>query len=202
MKLAKDREYERSLINKIILNKHKEISDEPTPKYFVKRRPDGFDYVDEAYMRHQLSKHFPIWSWIVVNTEFLGSEWVVITGELQILESDITRKFGSMGATRVQFKKDRPHTPENIVDIDKNVASANTNAFKRAVNRLCNIADDIYQKHIEDITLSDEQKENLIALTVGIDIKEVAKVKKGIDNGSINTSNYDAAIRKINNIKE
>ena len=35
--------------------------------------------------------------------------------------------------------------------MDNNIAAANSNAFKRAVNRLCNIADDIYRKQIDPL---------------------------------------------------
>ena len=49
------------------------------------------------------------------------------------------------------------HTPENVINIDHNVGAANTNAFKRAVNRLCNIADDVYRKEMIDYDLTDDQ---------------------------------------------
>ena len=115
------------------------ISNSPTPKEQVKTRPDGMDYIEEGYMRHLLNKHYPLWSWNCEEVQFLGAEWVWVRGTLTIVEDGVPRKFGSVGATRVQFKRGAPHTPENIVDIDKNVASANTDSFKRAVNRLCNL---------------------------------------------------------------
>ena len=31
----------------------------------------GFDYVDEAYMRHQLNTHYPIWKWEIIKYEFI-----------------------------------------------------------------------------------------------------------------------------------
>jgi hypothetical protein len=42
-----------------------------------------------------------------------------------------------------------PRTPENIVDLDKVVKSAITEAKKYAINRLTGIGDDIYGKRIE-----------------------------------------------------
>ena len=133
-------------LQKVELNvrdKHKKVSKSKTPGFVVKKRPDGFDYVDEAYMRDQLNTYWPLWNWECHEIQFLGSEWVVIRGELQVIDDGVIRKFGSVGSARVQFKRDREHVPENVIDIDKNVASANTNAFKRACNRLCNIADDV-----------------------------------------------------------
>ena len=90
------------------------------------------------------------------------------------------------------------HTPENIVDIDKNVATANTNAFKRAVNRLCNIADDIYQKHIEDISLSEIQRQEVnVLLDKCKDTNLSSTILDGIEDLSINTHNYEKAKNKL-----
>ena len=127
-----------------------------TPKAFIKKRPDGFDYVDEAYMRNELTKEYPAWSWSPAGdnpVQFLGAEWVIVTGVLRVNDNGVMREFYSPGSARVQFKRGKPHTAENVVDIDKNLASANTNGFKRAVNRLGYIADDVYRK--QDLTLSD-----------------------------------------------
>ena len=192
------------MFEKIVRDKHNKVSDVKTPKAYIKRRPDGFDYVDEAFMRHQLNNYFPVWSWEVDDIEFLGSEWVVVRGHLSISDSSVPRKFGSVGATRVQFKRDRKtggamtHTTENIVDIDKNVATANTNAFKRAVNRLCNIADDIYQKHIEDISLSEIQRQEVnVLLDKCKDTNLSSTILDGIEDLSINTHNYEKAKNKL-----
>ena len=190
----------RELLSALRAEKQR-ISSYPTPKPHVKTRPDGLDYVEEKYMRDQLNEHFPIWNWEIKNVEFLGSEWCVVTGELNVVDSSIPRKFGSIGATRIQFKKGQPHTPENIIDIDKNVASANTNAFKRAVNRLCNICDDVYRKQVEDFALSEEQVEEIKSKMDGIDSTTVDKILSSIEDQSISTLNYDATLRRIEQIK-
>jgi len=91
-----------------------------------------------------------MYRWLLCQTR-MGGEWVVTDGELEIVDNGIKRRFYSPGATRIQFKKGRPHTPENIIDMDNNIAAANSNAFKRAVNRLCNIADDVYRKQIDPL---------------------------------------------------
>jgi hypothetical protein len=57
----------------------------------------------------------------------------------------------------VQFKKNQPHTVENVIDIDKNVASANAYGFKRACNRLAHIADDVYRKQVRTDFMTEEQ---------------------------------------------
>ena len=185
-----------------VRDKHKKVSSSKTPSFVIKKRPDGFDYVNEAYMRDQLNTYWPLWSWECQEIQFLGSEWVVIRGELQVVDDGAIRKFGSVGSARVQFKRDREHIPENVIDIDKNVASANTNAFKRACNRLCNIADDVYRKIIEDLTLDNDQMGEINKYLNGLSKKLVNSVLKNVEKGEIHVDNYEATLRRINQLRE
>jgi len=189
-------------VEEALKNKHKSISERTTPKAYVKRRPDGFDYLEEGYMRNEgLNKNFPVWSWSSGGdnpVQFLGSEWVIVCGVLEIIDEGVPRKFFSPGAARVQFKRGSTHTPENVVDIDKNVASANTNAFKRAINRLTNFGDDIYRKQVEDLELTDgniEVLNNLINRLDDIDIAD--KIMNAINNGEIHRSNIDKTVQYL-----
>ena len=151
---------------------------------------------------------YPVWSWELDDVQFLGSEWVYVRGHLIISDASVQRKFGGVGATRVQFKRDKasggslPHTHENVVDIDKNVASANTYAFKRAVNRLCNIADDVYKKNVVDISLTKIQKSEINALLEDCDDKLAESIGSGIEDLSINTYNFDKAKERIIQIQK
>jgi hypothetical protein len=192
------------IVEQKIKETHTEVSATKTPSWAVKRRPDGFDYVEEGYMRNKLNEIYPIWSWEAVGSgvQFIGAEWAVVTAELVVVDNGIPRKFFSPGAARIQFKKGSPHTPENVVDIDKNLASANTNAFKRACNRLVNIADDVYKKHIEDLTLTPKQIEEVEELIKDLDIKYQESVRMAIEDGILNTKNLDNAINKIKKEKE
>jgi len=144
---------------------YKKISKQKTPVYdgagkqVVKRRPDGKDYIDDAWMSDRLNKHFPGWSWeAAAPLHFLGSEWVVAQGHLVIIDERLLafginpplRRFYGTDAVRIQYKRDLPHTPENIIDVGDNCQSAITGAKKRAINRLTGIGDDIYGKRIEE----------------------------------------------------
>jgi hypothetical protein len=196
------------VIESALREKHNTIGLMKTPSKYKKRRPDGFDYVDEGYMRHQLNQHYPAWSWQIVDTEWLGSEWIIVRGELHIIDNGVPRKYASIGATRIQFKRDKKtgmpmeHGPENVVDIDKNVATANTNAFKRAVNRLCDIANDVYKKSVEDLNLTEEQKVSINKLIEEIDDETTTnKVISGIEDLSINKDNFDVAYNKLLTMK-
>lgn len=146
-------------------NFYKKISKTKTPQVdgagrkIVMKRPDGLDYIIDAYMDECLDKHFPGWSWKKAGgLNFLGSEYVVADGELWIIDERLLafgisppyRVYWGSGAARIQYKSGKPHTPENLVDIDKNVKAANTNAKKVAINRLTGIGDDVYAKRIEE----------------------------------------------------
>ena len=174
------------MIEESLVKKHKDISQRTTPKAYIKTRPDGFDYVDEAYMRNELTKEYPAWSWSPAGdnpVQFLGAEWVIVTGVLRVNDNGVMREFYSPGSARVQFKRGKPHTAENVVDIDKNLASANTNGFKRAVNRLGNIADDVYRK--QDLTLSDTDIEELEKKMAGLSEEWIDKIMQSLLNGVV-----------------
>ncbi len=158
---------------------YKSISKTDTPKYdgngleIVRKRPDGLDYIIEAFMKDRLNYYFPGWSWRRTSPpQLLGAEWVITDGELMVIDERLMafgisppyRYFAASGASRIQFKTEKitdpitkrevrasmPHTPENLVDLDKQVKAANTNAFKKAINQLLGIGDDIYGKRIEE----------------------------------------------------
>ena len=153
------------VFKKDFYEKYNCISKEVTPKVdgngtnIIRKRPDGYDYIVESYMRDCLDRHFPGWSWEATTpVEFIGSEWVVVQGHLCIIDEHLIalginppiRKFFGIDSVRIQFKKNQPHTPENIIDVGDNCKQANTAALKYAINRLTHIGDDIYGKRIEN----------------------------------------------------
>jgi hypothetical protein len=144
---------------------YKAISKEDTPvvdgtgKKIVEKRPDGYDFITEAYMREALDKHFPGWSWEMgAEPKFLGSEWVIVWGTLTIIDEHLiafninppVRKFSATNGVRIKYGRGKEHTPDAIVDIGNDVASANSKALKKAINQLTHIGDDIYGKRIEE----------------------------------------------------
>lgn len=157
----------------------KKISKEVTPQRdsigkIVDRKPDGYNYIVERYMRDRLDFYFPGWSWTTGSVSFLGSEWVTVSGNLVIIVPELAylginppiRTFFAIGAARIQFKRNQPHIPENVVDIDKNVKSANSSALKKAINQMCHIGDDIYAKRVDEDSLgSNEEYEESLMLT-------------------------------------
>ena len=175
--------------------RRKTQSKKKTPKAFIKKRPDGFDYVDEAYMREQLNLAYPgLWSWLPGDYDIKG-DWITCSGTLQVMEPEtkITRQWFSPGAARIQFKKGMPHTLENVIDLDKNLASANAFCFKRAVNRLINVADDVYRKVSEDNLLNEDAEKALLKAIKDSTLTQVVKdaLNRKVDLGQINEDNVD-----------
>ena len=175
-----------------LINKHEDISMLDTPKVYVKQQ-QGFDYVDEGYMRHLLNKHYPVWKWEIVGYEFVGDTAILVHGKLTINDNGVERSFDAIDAHRIASNN------KGYVDIGNDLKSANTDCFKVAVNRLCNIADDVYRKRVEDISLSDDQKKEIETELKKIkdNKKVVDKIRNSIEQMTINTTNFEATLRKI-----
>lgn len=176
-----------------VIVRHTEVSEINTPSCYIKKQ-QGFDYVDEGYMRHMLNTYFPIWKWEIVKYEFIGDKVISVHGRLTVVDNGVERHFDAIDAHRVMTST---KTGE-YVDIGNDMKSANSDCFKVAVNRLCNIADDVYRKRIEDVSLEPSQlkaiKDSLKHLK---DEKTVAKIESGIEKMTINRTNYEATMKKI-----
>jgi len=195
----------------IISSIHHITSKDKTPRSQIKKIPgryasDGgpMEYVEEGYMRNKLNSLYPIWSWVPAGqtpVQFLGAEWVIVSGSLVIEDNGVQRTFFSPGSARVQFKRGEAHTADNVIDIDKNVASANSFALKRAINRLTNIADDVYRKQVEIQDLSSEQLQHITdALNELGDEKISRQFLNRIEEGKIDQTNYKDAFDFLNNL--
>ena len=71
---------------------------------------------------------------------------------------------------------------------------------------MCNVSDDVYRKRVEDISLTEEQEANLRGLMFKLNELNkddvFSKIEKGIENQTINSTNYDATVRKLESITE
>ncbi len=174
-----------------IISKHDQVSQMDTPAVYVKQQ-QGFDYVDEGYMRHMLNLYFPLWKWEIIKYEFIGDKSIAVHGRLTIMDNGVERHFDAIDAHRVASNE------KGYVDIGNDLKSANTDCFKVAVNRLCNVADDVYRKRIEDISLDDEEIKSIkVKLKMVKDKKVVSKIEKSIDSMLINKKNMDATMRRL-----
>jgi hypothetical protein len=141
------------------------IGEEETPKFdasgrkIVDKRPDGKDYIIEAYMRKKLDQYFPGWTLeMAAPLHFLAAEWVVAQVNLIIIDEKLlafgivppVRKFYGVDSVRIQYRKDTAHNnPDNIIYVGDNCKQAVSAAFKYAINRLTNIGDDVYAKRMD-----------------------------------------------------
>ena len=175
-----------------LISKHQNVSEEPTPQDVVKSR-NGFDYVDEGYMRWRLNQHYPIWSWEVIKYETLGDKAIVVHGRLKIIDEGVPRSFDSVAAHRIA----QARSGAGYVDLGNDLKAANSDAFKVAVNRLCNVADDVYRKQYIDKTLSQNQYDALLLVMSQLDVQEAEKVEIALSSGKINTDNYDKVMSKL-----
>lgn len=180
-----------------LVEKHKKLSNTSTPKPYIETRADGFDYVDEGYMRGLLNKHFPMWSWEIKKYEILGDVEIIVHGKLTVVDEGLPRYFDAVASHRIA------KNAKGYVNISNNLKSANTDAFKVAVNRLCNIADDVYRKQVVDYNLDDKQKDNIEKILSDIGNEELSdKIKDEVDSLGINSQNYKQTIIKLNKMKE
>ena len=182
-----------SEIEDAIRDKHKEISFTDTPKYYVKEK-QGFDYVDEGYMRHVLNQFYPAWNWEIIKYELLGSEWIAVQGRLTIHDNGINRKYDSISSHRIQKKRGS----DEFVDIGNDMKAANSDAFKVAVNRLCNVSDDVYRKRIESAELSEKQSIYIRDLAKQANMLE--RIDLSISSGSIHKFNASRTIDQLKDI--
>ena len=176
-----------------IYDKHQYVSELRTPIDQVKSR-SGFDYVDEGYMRWCLNKHYPIWSWEIIKYETLGDKAIVVHGRLRIMDEGVPRSFDSVAAHRIAVSR----SGSGYVDLGNDLKAANSDAFKVAVNRLCNVADDVYRKQYVDKALSQEQVDMLMTALSQLEISEAKKVDNAFKDGKINKDNFDRVYNSLN----
>jgi len=189
--------HDQAIQDDVLINKHQQVSETPTPSDVVKSR-NGFDYVDEGYMRWRLNQHYPIWSWEVVKYETLGDKAIVVHGRLKVMDEGVPRSFDSVAAHRIAVSRNG----SGYVDLGNDLKAANSDAFKVAVNRLCNVADDVYRKQYVDKSLDEIQANNLMDVIAEMDKKEADQVYKALQSGKINKDNYDKVMSKLKGSKK
>ena len=176
----------------VITETHKNISNIPTPKSYVKKKM-GMDYVEIGYMKSLADTYFPGWSWEIVNSEALGSEAYVVHGRLKWFDNGVLRSGDMVAAHRIQKLKGQ----DSFVDVGNDIKAANTDTMKKAFNMYMNIADDIYRNQVEDTELNDKQVSDLIKVALGISEEKAAEMNILIEEGTIHGLNYKGALAKL-----
>ena len=180
-----------------------------TPKSQIKKRPDGLEYVTEEYMRQFLQRYFPgKWSWRGSDSPFvITHDHVIVSGHLIVEWPDgKVQYFFSPGAARIQYKRGEDRTPENIIDLDSVVAAANSNALKRAINRLLDVASDVYRKS-ETLEATQEQVEEVKHMIQSINDEQLRNYYTGLvkryleeNNGIFYKNDMERLVKRLNEI--
>lgn len=124
-----------------------------TPPEKVKKRPDGYDYVEGSYMDFQAKQHMPLYEYTLVNIQ-------IVEGWINVIVSLKDRITGNVelgaDAARIQVKRDVEHpTFRDIIDMGNNIKSALSKAIKNAQSRF-GISADIYGRR--ESAPTDEQR--------------------------------------------
>ena len=173
-----------------VREKHKLVSNFPTPKVYVQKR-QNFDYVDEGFMRQLINDFYPVWSWVIISKSVNYEEgFVEVHGRLTIEDEGFTRTYDSLAAHRIMVKRDSGMK----VDLGNDMKSANTEAFKVAVNRLCNVSDDVYRKSV----LTQSQLDTLEGLYRELPIARTVEEK--IAKHEVNNSNFGVTVEKLESL--
>jgi hypothetical protein len=179
-------------IRKAITKKHDRVSKIKTPKPFIKKKM-GLDYVEIGYMRKIADEHFPGWSWTVQKTENLGSEAYVVHGRLKWYDEGIWREGDMVAAHRIQKKRGT----NEFVDIGNDIKASNTDCMKKAFQMYMNIADDVYRNQVEDLTLTDVQKNDILVIASELGEGKMDQIHTLIKDQAINNANYNSSKLKL-----
>ena len=181
----------------LITQKHKDVSNIDTPKFFIKNKM-GVDYVEYSYMRDVADTHFPGWSWHIIKSEALGGASYVVHGRLRWFDNGVWREGDAVAAHRIQKKRGS----DEFVDIGNDIKASNTDAIKKALNMYLNIADDVYRNRIEDLTLSEEEISSIKSSMEGLDDETKNKITGLLDKGEILKTDLKRVMNKIETLKE
>lgn len=166
LSLMKDEEF-RSVVTEHITSPF----DIPTPKDKVKRRPDGFDYIESTWMDKITKEGMPLYRYTLLHvSESLG--WIDIIVSLE------DRQTGNVelgaGSARIQVRQGTQDPPgfRDVVDKGNNLKSALTNAIKNAQSRF-GYGADVYGRRESVKTKEEIERFN----TILTDVKKLSPTK-------------------------
>lgn len=189
-----------------IRQKRKRIQKQKTPPKKVKKK-GSFDYVPDAEMFNKLNEEYPIWSWDEAGSQPVIQimNWIVVSGKLTVIDEGVKRSFFSPGAAQIQIKKGGdPNNFQDVLSISNTVKSANTDGFKKAINRLTGAFSDVYKNEPEEV-ITDDQKSvifDYISRAEEIDSRYSLHNIEAIygDIESMNIKDYNKVISTLKNI--
>lgn len=117
--------------------------DHKTPEEKIKKRPDGYDYVESSYMDYETKSFMPLYEYKLLHYS-CDMGWISVIVSL----TDRTTGNTELGAGSARIQVSRGvETPgfRDVIDMSNNIKAALTNAIKNAQSRF-GIAADVYQR--------------------------------------------------------
>jgi hypothetical protein len=128
--------------------------DQKTPPEKVKKRPDGFDYIESSFMDYETKKFMPLYEYKLLHV-MSDMGWISIIVSLTDRTTGNT-ELGA-GSARIQVSRgvEQPGF-RDVIDMSNNYKAALSNAIKNAQSRF-GIGADVYQRR-ESIPTDAERK--------------------------------------------
>ena len=98
-----------------------------------------------------------------------------------------------VAAHRIQKKKGT----NEFVDIGNDIKASNTDCMKKAFQMFMNIADDVYRNQVEDLSLTDEQKNDILVVASELGEEKMGLIHTLIKDQAINNANYNSSKVKL-----
>lgn len=174
--------------------------EQETPPDKIKKRPDGYDYVEYSYMDKEYKKYHPFYSIRMVGTPQLYLQLLYVECSIELTSKITGNTECGTGGARIQLKTEakklvesgkRGVLPFDIIDYDKNVKSALTNAIKNAESRF-GIAADVYQRREFAPSESQQAEFNKLLGELTISEKYTFRTQWGQTDGD-----YDKILNKM-----
>lgn len=137
--LIKSKEHFRDELSSYISTPY----EQKTPVEKVKKRPDGYDYVESSFMDYETKNFMPLYEYTLLHVSWeMG--WINVIVSLKDRITGNT-ELGA-GSARIQVSRG-VETPgfRDVIDMSNNIKAALTNAIKNAQSRF-GIAADVYQR--------------------------------------------------------
>jgi len=142
-----------------------------TPKDKIKRRPDGYDYVENTWMDKSFKQHSPLYSSELVHYSEADG-WISII----VRVTDRLTGNSELGAdsARIQVRQGAGTQPifKDIIDKGNNIKSALSRAIKNAQSRFGHAAD-IYGKR--ESTKTEEERNRFDSILE--DVNKISKIR-------------------------
>lgn len=162
--------------------------DVPTPKEKIKKRPDGYDYIESSWMDKNFKEHSSLYSNELVHySESMG--WITIVVKLTDRITGNSELGGS--SVRIQVRQGTLEpTFRDIIDKGNNVAACLSKAIKNAQSRFGHGAD-VYGKR-ESVRTKEESERyaSMLKQITSISTSRAQLFKEGWEQLGVDFSEY------------